>query len=122
MRFRHKPVLAAVLLVAAATVVPGRPAAAAVTAVEGQTVISAVDSNPVKTVVASCPAGKRILGGGGALGGAAFTGLDHIVITEMRPITSTTGDAYQVSASEDQIGETGNWTLAATARCGNPGP
>lgn len=121
-RRRFEAVLGAVLLMLAGALATGEPAAAAVTAVSIETAFSGSDSTAVKTVVASCPAGKRILGGGGEIGGASFAGTAHIVMTELRPITSGAGDAYQVSASEDQVGEPGNWTLAARAICANPVP
>ncbi|MFF5289114.1 hypothetical protein [Paractinoplanes globisporus] len=119
---RSGAILGAVVLALAGSVTIGGPAAAAVSAVTTTTVIGASDSTAVKTVVASCPAGKRILGGGGEIGGGSFTTTAHIGITELRPVTSGTGDAYEVSASEDQVGEPGNWSLTAHAICANPVP
>jgi hypothetical protein len=70
-----------------------------------------------KTLRANCPAGKRVLGGAGFVSGTR-----HAVLTELRPISTTTGDSYQVSAAEDETGELGNWAILAYAFCGSTAP
>jgi hypothetical protein len=65
-----------------------------------------------KTLRANCPAGKRVLGGGGFV-----SGTQHAVITELQPISTAAGDSYEVSAVEDQAGEHGNWAILAYAFC-----
>jgi hypothetical protein len=65
-----------------------------------------------KTLKATCPAGKRVLGGGGFVSGTR-----HAVLTELRPISTPSGDSYEVSAAEDQVGEAGAWAILAYAFC-----
>jgi hypothetical protein len=74
-------------------------------------VLSPFNSNN-KTIKANCPAGKRVLGGGGFV-----SGTQHAVLTELQPISTGAGDGYQVSAAEDQAGERGNWAILAYAFC-----
>src|SRR5947207_1959782 len=105
---------------------PAAPANASTippSSVKTVTEFSALDSNPVKTVVANCPAGKKVLGGGGLLNAAQpFVTLRHVMIIELRPFTSGGGDGYLVSATEDEVGTADNWAVAATAICGDPLP
>ena len=92
---------------------PG-PAAAVTLPPGGVTVISKIslfDSNN-KTFSAACPAGNRVLGGGGFISGTS-----HAVLTELQPITTAGGDRFQVSAAEDQLGEAGTWAILAYAFC-----
>jgi hypothetical protein len=72
---------------------------------------SANDSVPVKTVHADCPAGQRVLGGGGWI----FTGgadADKVGLTELRPVHPVSGvDQYVVTAEEVTPNITSNWSV-----------
>jgi hypothetical protein len=69
----------------------------------------------VKTADAPCPTGKKVLGGGARVNGA-----DHVVITQQQPISTSSGDLFRASASEDQDGFAGTWALQAFAICSDP--
>jgi len=73
----------------------------------------AVDSSTVKSVIATCPAGKQIIGGGGRL--TLATG--EVSITHLAP--TATADGYEARAYEDPDGFAGNWGLVVTAICAN---
>ena len=66
--------------------------------------LTAFDSTREKSVAADCPAGKRVIGGGGRVNAA-----QHVVLTELQPVHTNTGDRYVVSASEDETGFAGSW-------------
>jgi hypothetical protein len=69
-----------------------------------------------KAVTASCPAGKRVLGGGAELLG----GESQVALNDVRPngeLTSVTAVAL-----EDQTGYAGSWSLRAYALCATPPP
>ena len=75
------------------------------------------DSNPgAKTARAQCPAGTRVIGGGGRVNGG-----QHVVITRQQPIHSTL-DSFVVSAIEDQVGTAQSWAVQAFAICSVPLP
>ena len=70
-----------------------------------------------KTLRANCPAGKRVLGGGGFI-----SGTQHAVLTELRPISAANRDSYEVSAANDPAGPAGTWALLAYAFCSSTAP
>jgi hypothetical protein len=110
---------AVVVALSAAWQVPGRGVASAAT-VPAATVVSTItpfDSTATKTIAALCPTGTRVIGGGGRVNGA-----DHVVLTQLEPVSTSTGDSYVVAASEDQAGFTGSWSLQAYAICARPVP
>jgi hypothetical protein len=81
---------------------------------------SASDSQPTKTVHADCPAGQRVLGGGGwiFIGGADA---DKVGLTELRPVHPASGvDQYVVTAEEVTPNITSNWSVQAFAICAAP--
>jgi hypothetical protein len=73
---------------------------------------SAFDSNN-KTINTKCAVGSHVVGGGAQIAG----GTGHVILTELRPITVAGGDSYQVTAVEDQTGESGTWSLLTYAYC-----
>jgi hypothetical protein len=79
---------------------------------------SAFDSEPVKSATARCPAGKRVLGGGGQL----FHDNGRVVLATMIPLHSSTFDGYTVTAVERPGGHRLNWTVRVYAVCANPLP
>jgi hypothetical protein len=99
------------------------PVVASAATVPAATVVSAItpfDSTATKTIAAVCPLGKRVLGGG-----ARINGGQHVVLTQLQPVSTSgpTGrDSYVVAASEDQTGFTGTWALQAYAICADPQP
>lgn len=102
---------AAVVAVQTVGVVTAAAATLPVGSVKVVSVITPFDSNN-KVAAANCPAGTRVIGGGGFVSGTG-----HAVLTELRPIVSPTGDTYQVSAAEDEVGERAAWALLAYAFC-----
>jgi len=85
-----------------------------------QSLPSANDSKPTKTVHADCPAGLRVLGGGGWI----FTGgadADKVALTELRPVHPPSGvDQYVVTAEEIIPNITSNWSVQAYVICSSP--
>ncbi|MFG2063466.1 hypothetical protein ACGFIK_18840 [Micromonospora sp. NPDC048871] len=73
-------------------------------------------SNSVaKSQSATCPAGTKVIGGGGAITGS---GLGQVGMDIMRPLIG--GDAYSVTGREDENGVAGNWAVTASAVCATP--
>jgi len=90
--------------------------AAAIPGLQNVSAASPVDSSVSKSVVATCPAGKQVVGGGGQL--TVITG--EASITRLAP--TATADGYEARAYEDADGFAGNWGLIVTAVCANPPP
>jgi hypothetical protein len=75
------------------------------------------DSKQVpKTAKAKCPAGTRVIGGGGRVNGG-----QHVVITQQEPVQGSP-DTFVVSAVEDQFGTAQSWAVEAFAICSVPLP
>jgi hypothetical protein len=110
------------LLSSALSGVPSAAAATTVSGVEQVRVGTSDNSHSPKTVVAYCPAGKRIIGGGGEID---TVGSDrNPAFTELRPVfrIDEIRDAYVVTAAETPPGTTEEWELEAYAICANPLP
>jgi hypothetical protein len=109
---------AAVLALAGACVVTqltGVPAARA--AVPGLQVVSAVsvgDATSPKTVVATCPIGKRVVG----TGVYTDSGERRIVLDDLIPTATT----VRATGYEDQAGTSAHWWIRAFAVCADPLP
>jgi hypothetical protein len=73
-------------------------------------------SDATRTWTVSCPAGKKVLGGGGTI----WQGDGRVKIDEIRP--NETLDQVTVTASEDQDGTTQGWSLQVYAICATPPP
>jgi hypothetical protein len=103
----------------------GVPSAAAATLVSGMEYVSESspeDSLSPKLVVAYCPAGKRVIGGGGEID---FDGVGtNVAITQLRPVLRIDGtrDAYVLTAAETPPGTTDSWELYVYAICADPLP
>jgi hypothetical protein len=93
----------------------GSASASTVPSAQVTSALTAFDSTPAKTVVAQCPAGKRVIGGGGRVNGA-----QHVVITRQEPVHATAGDSFAVDAREDEVGFGGSWAVQAFAICSAP--
>ena len=79
---------------------------------------SVSNSNTSKTVTARCPAGKRVLGGGGTV----TNGRGQVVLERLEPVQTATDDRFVVGAREDGSGYSQNWQLTAYALCASPLP
>ncbi|MEU5944496.1 hypothetical protein ABZ793_02930 [Micromonospora sp. NPDC047465] len=65
-----------------------------------------------KSQNAACPAGSKVIGGGGAITGS---GLGQVGMDIMRPLVD--GDTYSVTGREDENGFGGDWAITASAVC-----
>ena len=92
--------------------------AEAVPGLQRITKTSVSNSSTSKTVAAKCPAGKRVLGGGGTVTG----GRGQVVLERLEPVQTATDDRFVVGAREDGTGYSSNWRLTAYALCANPLP
>jgi hypothetical protein len=85
------------------------PASASVTGWEHKRGFSVTDSASVKVAVATCTAGKVLVGAGGRI--SVATGEVHI--ESIRP----SGNSLEVVAYEDEDGYSGTWNVSAEAVC-----
>ena len=89
------------------------PAAAAPTGVGATRDVratSVVDSVGTKTVLATCPAGTVVIGGGGSISG----GGNQVRIRGLFPVGAT---AFRAIGRETVGGYAGKWSVTAQARC-----
>jgi len=107
-----------ILAVVAGVLAAGLPAvpAQAVPGLSVHTVVTSNSSSAVKSVSASCPAGKRVIGGGGIVDSNGDG--SEVWITSLRPLSYS----FQVTAVERDTGFAGNWWLRAFAICADPLP
>lgn len=103
--------VAGVVAVLLGTQVAVKAQAAALPGAVVKSASSEFNSRSPKTAVARCPAGKRVIGGGGRVNNAS-----HVVITGLQPVHTNNLDRYQVSAAEDEIGFSGQWAVQAFSR------
>jgi hypothetical protein len=79
---------------------------------------SATDSAARKSAVAFCPAGTRVVGGGGDI----VNGAHEVALTGLRPVSTLISghyvDSFVATAEEDDTGYAANWTVYAYAICG----
>jgi hypothetical protein len=97
-------------------VVSATPASAALPGLEKVVVLGPTNSDP-KVVVATCPRGKVVIGGGGITSGG---GSRYAHLTSLRPRDDVNG--FEVAATEVEGGTPFNWTLEAIAMCAAPPP
>ncbi|HST64500.1 MAG TPA: hypothetical protein VLM05_04865 [Mycobacteriales bacterium] len=101
------------------------PAGVAPAAVGGSVLtrgFSASDTRSVKSARADCPAGKEVVGGGGApfLSSSDF---GTVRLIELRPVHNNNGpDGYVATAMALGAVPTGNWSLEADAVCADRVP
>jgi hypothetical protein len=110
--------LGALVVTQLASAVPA-DAATTLQKVTGQ--ISPTDSQPFKTAHADCPAGTRVISGGGAAQSTSGTG-NEVGLVELQPIHPTNGglDSFQVTGHEIGANVTANWWVQAYAICASP--
>ncbi len=95
---------------------PAAPAAAP-PALARSSVQSLTDSLSPKTAIATCPAGKRVVGGGGLVGGASSADRRKLVLTRLEPVSAGGVDTYVVTAEEVAPGVSGTWHVSAYVLC-----
>jgi len=85
--------------------------------------LSAVDSQPSKTVRATCPAGKRVVGGGGWAFATVAADETKVTLTELQPVHPASGrDYYEATGQEVTPNITTDWWVQAFAVCADPVP
>jgi hypothetical protein len=101
-------------------VVTAAPAGAATGLQKVSSAFVGPDSRDVKTAKAVCPAGKRVVSGGG-LAQASAVDQTKVQLTELLPVHPASGpDFFEVTANEVSPGITSNWTLLGFAMCADP--
>jgi hypothetical protein len=101
--------LAGLVFAASAQAVPG---------LERVDATSVSDSSTNKRIAAKCPAGKRVVGGGGYVA----NGGGQVVLQRLQPKQAATDDRFVVGANEDDTGFDGDWSATAYALCSDPLP
>jgi hypothetical protein len=116
MRLRVLRFLGAAALGVTAAAVAATPAHA-VAGVVLVTANSATDSATSKSATATCPAGTVIYGGGGHLFNVPQG--DQVRLSGLRPLVTLLGlTGFRATATEDDTGYAGVWTVTAIAICG----
>jgi hypothetical protein len=111
--------LGSLLTVAASTATPAGAQSAPV--VQGLVKVQSPatsDSRPYKTEVATCPDGKKIVGGGGSTLAAGDE--ENVALTRLEPsdnVDGTGADGYIATAAETAPGVSGDWWVQAYALC-----
>jgi hypothetical protein len=90
--------------------------AQAVPGLERVTTTTAADSSAGERVAAKCPAGKRVVGGGGEV----IDGAGRVVLQRLQPKQTATDDRFVTGAHEVEEGYDGDWQLTAYALCSDP--
>lgn len=97
---------------------PGSDGAPGVSGLERASTTSALSSNSPKTITASCPAGKKVLGFGsaftGGIGGAGNAEVTNVALHRLAPneaLTSVTATAYETVAVDTE------WSLTLHVLC-----
>jgi hypothetical protein len=76
------------------------------------------DSVTSKSVTATCPTGKEVLGGGVKINGASTSPETGVVVSESAPVTSSTNARVGWAASAREVGdEKANWQVVAYVIC-----
>src|SRR5688572_3957905 len=92
-------------------------ATAAAPGLEVVTTATGSDSASPKSIVATCPVGKRVVGTGMYIDGSGGA-QSHVVLSEIVPASTT----VRVTAHEGQGGTAATWWLRAFAVCAEPLP
>ncbi len=85
-----------------------------------QSTINEISSRSPKSAVAKCPAGKKVVGGGGWTMEETSTAPDRLTLTQLEPKDDVDGlgtDGYIASAAETSPGVSGNWWVQAYVFC-----
>ncbi|GAA2711059.1 hypothetical protein [Actinoplanes palleronii] len=120
MKRKALPLIAGLALLIPASLI-GAPmasaSASAPPALERKVARSVTDSASFKTAVAGCPAGKRVVGGGGWAFATAAADKAKVMVTRLEPVRAGTVSNYVVSGEEVASGMSGTWWLEAYALC-----
>jgi hypothetical protein len=108
--------IGAILLGASAVLFAATPASASPAGLVMVSATSADNSTDFKSVSATCPAGKKVLGGGAQTFGW-YTGY-HVLVTQAYP--DGVNNRFTVGAWEDEARTPETWTVTAYAICANP--
>jgi hypothetical protein len=101
--------------------VAAAPPAAAVPGLQWVFAQSAADSVSPKMLIARCPAGKRVVGGGGGVFDAPTDQINQVMLTALEPLHDTVnGDGFMAVGYERGAGISVTWTIAAYALCADP--
>jgi hypothetical protein len=93
----------------------GEPGPAGLAGLRAVSVTTAADSSSPKSVTATCPAGKRVLGGGATIIGA---GIDGPVVTQSQPVGADATSVDSWAATAVEVGAyASSWRLIAYALC-----
>lgn len=92
------------------------PAAATVRGIVAAFAATPLDLTSEKTAVAVCPAGKRVIGGGGR---TLNTDRD-VILTRLAPVHGLTEDSYAVTGRVATAGTSVPWLVQAWALCADP--
>jgi hypothetical protein len=98
------------------------PASAVSGLVKAPTAASATNSVSPKTETTVCPAGKRVVGGGGWAFTTNVADSNRVMLTRLEPVHIASGDSYVVTGAETDPGIAGTWWLEAYAICAYPLP
>jgi hypothetical protein len=83
-----------------------------------ETATSVNDSATSKSVVASCPAGREVIGGGVKINGASTDPKNGVVVSTSAPVTSATNARVGWEAAAREVGEEpASWQVVAYAVC-----
>lgn len=107
----------------------GPPGAQGIPGVSGLELVSAVSANDSvspKTVIATCPPGKRSLGGGADINngttGASPDQLTDVVITNTAPSDPSTVPGTVFARAHEEEPHAGNWSVQVRMLCANVSP
>lgn len=115
---RYPALIAGMLLMLGAHVLTGTPQAAAMPNLQKVTSpVSPTNSVSPKTASAVCPAGTKVIGGGGWVFAIAAADERKVVLTRLEPRTTTSQSSYIVTGQEVAPGMSGNWWVQAYALC-----
>ncbi|SEG88444.1 hypothetical protein SAMN04489712_1224 [Thermomonospora echinospora] len=89
--------------------------------VQSEVMPSDVNSVSPKSALAKCPAGKKVVGGGGWTFETSTTAPERLTLTQLQPMDNVGdghgSDGYRVTAAETAPGVSGNWWVQAYAWC-----
>lgn len=84
-------------------------------------VLSDYDSNTEKTIVAPCPAGKRLISGGAEIYPANANQIPLLKVS-LTVSTPASNNASWIARAVEMVPEDAKWTLTARAICANVAP
>jgi len=100
----------------------GAPGSPGISGLQTVTIASLNNSISPKEAAVLCPAGKRAISGGAAIGGGSVASgtadlATTVALKASRPVTISGSDAWTARAEEIAPGFDGNWSLTIYAIC-----